>query len=115
MDDAHAFSAMCYIERNPVRARMTRIPWRYRWSSAAAHTGERNPPPVLDMEAWHELAPGINWKEMLTQADDPQIQAALRLNTRTGRPLADDSFLSKLEHKLGRRLRAFPVGRPKKE
>ena len=108
-------SAVRYIERNPVRAKTARIPWRYEWSSAAAHTGERNPAPVLDVEAWRELARGINWKEMLTQADDPEIRAALRINTRTGRPLADDSFLSKVEHKLGRRLRAFPVGRPKKE
>src|SRR5690606_5977550 len=39
MDDAHAVRGMCYVERNPVRAKMTRVPWTYRWSSAAAHTG----------------------------------------------------------------------------
>jgi hypothetical protein len=33
----------------------------------------------------------------------------------TGRPLAHDCFLSKVETKLGRRLRPLPVGRPKKE
>jgi hypothetical protein len=32
----------------------------------------------------------------------------------TGRPLASDSFLSKLETKIGRRLRPLPVGRPQK-
>jgi putative transposase len=38
----------------------------------------------------------------------------LRLNTHTGRPLGSDSFLSKLEKLLGRRVRPLPVGRPKK-
>ncbi len=30
------------------------------------------------------------------------------------RPLVSDSFLSKLEHHLGRRVRALPLGRPKR-
>ena len=38
----------------------------------------------------------------------------MRLRTRTGRPLGSDSFMSKLESTLGRRLRALPVGRPRK-
>ena len=37
----------------------------------------------------------------------------LRIHTRTGRPLGDDTFLSKLETFLGRRVRALPRGRPK--
>ena len=32
----HALAAVRYVERNPVRAKMTRVPWTYRWSSAAA-------------------------------------------------------------------------------
>ena len=41
--------------------------------------------------------------------------SVVRLNTQTGRPLASDSFLSKLEHTLGRQLRPLTVGRPKKK
>ena len=52
---------------------------------------------------------------MLREGDEEETLAALRLNTQTGRPLASDSFLSKLEHTLGRRLRPLPVGRPKKQ
>jgi hypothetical protein len=69
----------------------------------------------LHLEAWNDLVPGVNWKEMLKDGDDKETLAALRLNTQTGRPLASDSFLSKLERTLGRRLRPLPVGRPKKE
>src|SRR4030095_12724154 len=36
----HLLHGVCYTERNPVRARLVRLPWRYQWSSAAAHAGE---------------------------------------------------------------------------
>ena len=39
----------------------------------------------------------------------------LRGNTHTSRPLGSDSFLSKLEATLGRRLRPLPVGKPIKK
>jgi hypothetical protein len=80
-----------------------------------AHTAGPDPAHVLDLEAWNDLVPGVNWKEMLTDADDKEILAAVRLNTQTGRPLARDSFLGKLEHALGRRPRPLLAGRPKKE
>lgn len=115
MDDAYAIAAMRYIERNPVRAKMTRAPWTYRWSSAAAHVGGPDAAALLDVKTWGKLVASVNWKEALADRDDKEVLAALRLNTHTGRPLASDSFLSKLEHTLGRRLRPLPVGRPKKE
>ncbi len=115
MDNPYTVAAMRYVERNPVRARTTRVPWTYRWSSAAAHTGRPDLAGLLDRKAWNALAHGLNWKEMLAHADDKTVAAALRLNTQTGRPLAKDSFLSKLERRLGRRLRPLPVGRPKKQ
>ncbi len=114
MDDAYTVNAMRYIERNPVRAKLTRTPWTYRWSSAAAHTGAPDPAQLLDVKAWSALVPGLNWKEMLTHAEDKDTRSALRLNTQTGRPLGTDSFLSKIERTLGRRLRPLPIGRPKK-
>lgn len=115
MDDAYAVAAVRYAERNPVRAKMTRVPWTYRWSSAAAHTGGPDAAHLLDLDAWNDLVPGVNWKEELTNNDKMETVMGLRLNTQTGRPLATDSFLSKLEHKLGRRLRPLPIGRPKKQ
>ena len=78
------------------------------------HTGGPDATQLLDLDAWRELVPRVNWKEMLAQPGDKETAAALCLNTQTGRPLASDSFLSKLERKLGRRLRPLPVGRPRK-
>jgi len=53
-------------------------------------------------------------RETLVSAEDQEELRQIRLKTRTGRPLASDSFASKLEGMLGRRIRPLPGGRPKK-
>ena len=37
LGEEHFWTALAYVERNPVRARLCRKPWRYVWSSARAH------------------------------------------------------------------------------
>ena len=54
------------------------------------------------------------WRKELAEGLSDSQLGRLRLNTHTGRPLGSDSFLSKLESLLGRRVRPLPVGRPKK-
>ena len=103
---------MRYLECNPVRARLVRLAWRYPWSSAAAHIGEPDTSGVLDLRLWRQHWAPQEWAEVLRERQADQEVAALRSSTRRGRPLATDSFLSKLERRLGRRLRALPVGRP---
>ncbi len=46
----------------------------------------------------------------MREREGEEMAGRLRLSTHTGRPLATDSLLSKLEHMLGRRLRPLPVG-----
>jgi len=114
MDDAHCLLAMRYVERNPIRAGICRIARRYPWSSAAAHCGEKDSAGLLDSRQWHELSASLDWEEQLS-LDLPNADTSrLRRSWHTGRPLATDRFLSKLEYAVGRRLRPLPVGRPKK-
>ncbi len=93
MDRAYTIEAMRYVERNPVRARMTQMPWTYRWSSGAPHTGGEDKAELLDLSAWRDMARRMDWKQHLTQKDDKVTVASLRLNTHTGRPLAGHAFL----------------------
>jgi putative transposase len=114
LDEEHFWSALVYVERNPVRAGLVRKPWRYPWSSAAAHCGDRDPTGLLDLSAWAEmLPPGVDWAEGLSAAQDEEVVRRLRGWTHRGCPLGSDSFVSKLERQLGRRLRPRPVGRPR--
>src|SRR5262249_34144940 len=114
LDERHCWQACIYVERNPVRARMVRLAWRYPWSSAATHVGEAAAEPGLDIAAWEDLGETRGWRRELQRPEDEQETRRLRTATRTGRPLVSDRFLSKLEHRFGRRVRARPVGRPRK-
>ncbi len=114
LDEVDMWRALCYVERNPVRAKMVRGAWRYLWSSAAAHTTGADPSGLLDMQTWLNTWRLERWKSELRCAEDNASTAAIRLSTSRGRPLASDSFLSKLEHRHGRRVRAVPVSRPKR-
>jgi putative transposase len=116
LDDDHYWTAMAYVEQNPVRARLVRRAWPYKWSSAAAHCGlAKDRSGLLDLDRWKEWVTPSNWKETLTDMLGEETLSAVRLNTHRGRPLAGDAFLSKLEALLGRRLRPLPVGRPPKK
>lgn len=114
MDETHASNALSYVELNPVRAGIIDKAWDYPWSSAAAHCGQDPYNPVLDLTAWNEQMPGKEWRSHLRKSTrDKTTQDTIRHNTHTGRPLGSESFLDKMEHLLGRRIRPLPVGRPK--
>ena len=109
----HFWKALRYIEQNPVRAKMVRRAWRYEWSSAAAHLSGDDPSELLNMSYWKKISSQMDWRQVLTQAQSEEEIEKIRLNTHTGRPLGSDSFISKLEKMLNKRLRPLPVGRPK--
>lgn len=115
LDTNHYFTALSYIEQNPVRAKMTRYPWTYRWSSAAFHIGRENEFVLLDKKRWQKQLSGLDWKKVLQSAMEKMDIDMLRVYCRTGRPLGSDKFISKLETVAGRRLRPLPVGRPREK
>jgi putative transposase len=114
LDEMHRWRAMVYIERNPVRARLSRKAWSWPWSSAAGHCGGDDLTGLLDLSGWHEQMDAARWCDLLTRDDDQQELTRFRLYTGRGRPLGSDKFVAKLETLLGRRLRPLPHGRPAK-
>ena len=132
LDEPHFWTAMVYVERNPVRGRLVRKAWRYAWSSAAAHCGQpdatatEGAPGLLDLRRWAKMLPATGpqadpveklaaWREALSAPLDDETVAKLRTWTHRGRPLGSDRFVAKLERLVGRRLRPLPVGRPRKK
>ena len=82
------------------------------WSHADSARGARGP---WDLGRWRELADGRDWGETLTRPDDEQALARFRAWTNHGRPLGSDTFISKLERVLGRRLQPLVVARPSED
>ena len=113
LDDTHLWAALAYIERNPVRARLVRKAWRWPWSSAAAHAGmAADTTGLLDLDEWRADWTPKRWQKQLLEPADEDWRQRFWRAAHTGRPLAEDRWLAKLESKLGRRLRANPRGRP---
>jgi len=114
LDRRSLWMAMKYIELNPVRAKLCRRAWRYEWSSAAAHTDEKAQSELLNLRWWYKQFSAKAWRQELAEGVTEEEASRIRMRTQTGRPLGSDSFVSKLETLLGRRVRPLPVGRPRK-
>ena len=112
LDEKHLYAAVRYVENNPVRAGIVRTPQRYTWSSTRSHVnGEKDS--VLSQDCYLEKEIE-DWLEYLREKEDEQITRNIRKCSMTGRPCGDDRFMKKIERLFGRRLRALPRGRPRK-
>ncbi len=114
LDGRHLGLALKYVELNPVRTKLCRRAWQYAWSGAAGHADPKAESELLDLARWYKQITADQWRKELAEGLTDEEVARIRLRTHTGRPLGSDSFLSKLETVLGRRVRPLPVGRPRK-
>jgi putative transposase len=113
MDDLYLMKAVRYIELNPVRAKLCRVPWRWQWSSAASHVSGRADR-LADVSALQEYVG--DWRSFLAAGLDDNDAELLCRHERTGRPLGGSGFVERLEKMLGRVLRRNKPGRkPKKK
>jgi putative transposase len=112
LDDLHFLAAVRYVENNPVRAGMIDRAERYPWSSAAEHCGISTPPVLLPAPLPDVAAK--DWAAWL-QGECVEECETLRSCTRREIPAGDEDFITRLEARLGRRLRPNPRGRPPKE
>lgn len=122
LDETHLWRAVAYVERNPVRAGLVRRAWRWPWSSAAAHVGESAgarekaaATDLLDMKWWAREWTAARWRTQLVTPEDEGWRRQFWRAAHTGRPLAEDRWLARVEARLGCRLRANPVGRPRRQ
>ncbi len=114
LDETHLWSALRYVELNPVRAAIVTAAEQWRWSSAAAHCQAGASDALLDMERWRKRWTITEWREHLVAAESTAEVRALRQYTHTGRPLGSAEFVAALEHSTLRPLAPRKPGRPKK-
>jgi putative transposase len=116
LDRDHLWTALRYVDLNPLRAGLVEEATAYEWSSARAHVERQDPLGLLDCSSWGELCRRQDWREMLgpTRLEEGEAMAALRQATLRGRPLGSEGFVKRLEGMFARKLDGKHTGRPKK-
>ncbi len=112
LDEAHCWTALRYIELNPVRGGLTNDALQYPWSSARAHAAGADATDLVQLNPWRDRFEPHQWREALTSSfDDAALADRVREATRLGRPLGGAEFVERLERQLGRVLRRKTPGR----
>lgn len=114
----YLLTCMRYIELNPIRANLVKIPWTYRWSSSGANAQGKSDKRISPHGIY--LALGKTDQERQTaykklfngQANDKEFDK-IRDSWRSGTPLGNDLFRKKIERKLKCKIGQAKRGRPK--
>lgn len=101
LDEKYLYSAIRYVERNPVRAGIVARAQDYEWSSAKAHV-ESEEDPVLDH--FYLLDEISDWAEYIKMEENQRHLRQIRVNSHSGRPLGSEEFVIQLGQKTGRNL-----------
>ena len=116
MDENHLWTALRYIEGNPVRAHIADPAESYIWSSARVHCNEGYSDGLVDLDMWRSRWSAEEWREFLACTNGADEEAErIRQCTHNGRPLGPVDFVRQLELVSGRLLTAKKGGRPRKQ
>ena len=70
VEGTHLWTALRYVELNPVRAGLVGLPEEYEWSSAVAHLGGKDSAGLLDLDFWKECGGVPFWQQLLHSEED---------------------------------------------
>ena len=112
LDEAYTWSAIRYVERNPVRAGIVEHAEDYLWSSAAAHCGLDKTSLLFDWSTLDRAIPESEWSNWLAIPESEDQITILRRNVEKGLPCGGDGFIKQLESLTRQPLRYRPQGRP---
>ena len=108
LSESHLEIALRYVEQNPCRAQMVRLPEHYRWSSAASHLGLKSDRSgVLDAEFAKRAGGAETWRQIHAAAEVPHRVLLLRRCTYAGRPFGEQEFVERLEQRFARAWRRW--------
>ncbi len=111
LSEQHLYSAIRYVERNPVKAGIVKKAEDYIWSSAKAHVYKKRDEVLSDNFVVDEIN---DWREYLSDESDDGKGALFVKHADTGRPLGDEKFIEKIERVTEKILRKNKPG-PKKK
>lgn len=93
LDEHHFWTALCYVERNPVEAGIVATAWDWPWSSARAHLG-MVPLGQLDIAKWGDRYRPATWQLALEKGIyESSMIERLEEAVRSGRGIRQEEFL----------------------
>lgn len=108
----YLWAVVRFIVNNPLATGRCKKAEDYPWSSAKAHLlGIEDS--LLSVSAWLDEQDVRGFRDFIKEQNS-FIDDVIRRATSTGRPFGSDAFVSMLEEKLQVRIKARPVGRPRK-
>jgi putative transposase len=111
MDEPYLYSAMRYVEQNPVKAGMVERANQYDWSSAKAHTLSTKDPILSPCYLTDQIS---DWSKYLAEPNEDKQDEEIKSHSSRGIPLGDKAFLSKIGAVIDQPLIYRPKGRPTK-
>jgi putative transposase len=111
-EDDHFYTVARYVERNALRANLTRRAERWRWGSL--YRWLRGSTEDRSLLAKWPLPRRSNWVDYV---NDPQTDAelrALRQSVQRGRPFGDEPWSEQTAHRFGLESTVRAQGRPKR-
>jgi len=114
LDESYTWSAIRYVERNPVRAEIVQNAEDYLWSSAAVHCGIKTDSLLFDWSGMDRAISEKEWSKWLAISDKENEITLLRRNVEKGLPCGGEEFINQLETLSRKQLRYRPQGRPLK-
>lgn len=111
LGETHVYSAVRYIERNPVRAGIVERAEDYNWSSARSHVFKEKDKLLSDFYLISQIP---DWASYLREEVDESDRKLFKSHALTGRPLGNSDFIDRLEKITGRCLRKGKPG-PKQQ
>jgi putative transposase len=108
--DDHFLTVCRYVERNAVRANMTKSAHRWPWSSLAARTRKQIPNWLLPLQQW-PVEPPKDWIAWVNRAETARELETIRTSVKRGRPYGDDRWQQRTAIALNLKSTLRPRGR----
>lgn len=117
--DRYFLACQQYIEMNPVRAGMVKLPSQYRFSSFAHNALGKLDPLLRPHPLYLSLGNSAerrcaNYLQLFDEQYDSSLLALIRAETNACRVIGSDRFKDRIERVLGRSVRPGQGGRPKR-
>ena len=111
LEERHLWTALRYVELNPVRAGLVAKAEEYEYSSVALHLGFKQSDRLLDLVFWRESGAAETWPESLQIDENEEERRRLRKATYGGMPLGSEEFVELCKLKVEARERESEVFR----